>query len=245
MPSQSRDFYPPEYTARSRAVLDRMHQGVPDAVLIGGWATWVRTGGAMSHDIDLIVTRAQLAAIRTMTEEMSESRHLGGRKWRASADGIHLDLYVPHQSRLGQHLQLRTERLVDRHEVIKGWLVLDLPGHVATKFAALLDRPDTNPGEKDRDEIMALLAQGIEPAEAVRVLHDASMRTAEEVSQLIGRAYAYLGDLSLSRDDRRHLNQLASQWQALSVSLERQGLTHAPEPPHLPRERRRGPGLSL
>jgi hypothetical protein len=35
----SREFYPPEFTDRSRAVLDRVHQAVPDAVLIGGWAT--------------------------------------------------------------------------------------------------------------------------------------------------------------------------------------------------------------
>ncbi len=40
---------------RAREVLDEVLAVVPTAILIGGWASWTRTGGAMSHDIDLIV----------------------------------------------------------------------------------------------------------------------------------------------------------------------------------------------
>jgi hypothetical protein len=56
MPPSTPGFYPPEFTERSRSVLGRVHEAVPDAVLIGGWGSWVRTGGPMSHDIDVIVT---------------------------------------------------------------------------------------------------------------------------------------------------------------------------------------------
>ena len=118
MSSRNQGFYPPEYTDRSRSVLNRVHSAVPDAVLIGGWATWVRTGGPMSHDIDLIVTRPQLELIKEMTDDFIKSRHLGGRKWRATLDDIHIDLYVPFDSRLGQHLQLRTEVLVRKQEIV-------------------------------------------------------------------------------------------------------------------------------
>jgi hypothetical protein len=185
MPSSSPGFYPPEFTERSRAVLQRVHEAVPDAVLIGGWGTWLRTGGPMSHDIDLIVTRPQLAGLTALVDELSESRHLAGRKWRGSLDGIHLDLYVPHQSRLGQHLQLRTEHLVRRTQVLDGWVVLQPAAHLATKVAALVDRPDSAPGDKDRHEIMALLSQGIDTAEAVAVIHEASVRPPHEVTALI------------------------------------------------------------
>jgi hypothetical protein len=226
-------------------VLNRVHEAVPHAVLIGGWATWVRTGGPMSHDIDLIVTRPQLAFIRTMTEEMSESRHLAGRKWRATLDGIHLDLYVPHDSLLGQHLQLRTERLMGHQETVDGWVVLDPPGHVATKLAALLDRPDTIPGEKDRQEIAALLARGVDGSEAVRVLHDASTRAPREVTQLIDQAFVYLGDLQLNRDQRRHLNEIANQWRAHSIGHEPLGPSIADPDPSPRDRRRRGPSLGL
>ncbi|MGH9119375.1 MAG: hypothetical protein ACRD0A_16335 [Acidimicrobiales bacterium] len=223
MPSPKRDFYPPELTERSRSVLDRVHDALPDAVLIGGWAMWVRTGGAMSHDIDLIVTRPQLAVISRLSADTSESRHLAGRKWRGVIDGIHLDLYVPHQSLLGQHLQLRTEWLIERREQVKGWVLLDLAGHLATKFAALLDRPDSIPGDKDRGEIMALLALGVDPGEAVGVMHRASARSATEVSQLIAEAFDYLRDLDLDRRGRQALTEMATDWVARSQPMEQGG----------------------
>jgi hypothetical protein len=219
MPSRNKDFYPPEFTEHSLSVLNRVREEVPDAILIGGWGTWVRTRGAMSHDIDLIVSRPQLAILGRLADEMSESRHLGGRKWRGTLDGVHLDLYVPHQSRLGRELQLRPERLIDRQDVVDSWVVLDRPGQFATKLAALLDRPDSTPGEKDRHEIMDLLSQGIDSGDAVRAIHYASLRPAAEVTELIGDAFRYLGDLELDRAERRHLNQLGTQWLKHSLQL--------------------------
>lgn len=234
MTPPSQEFYPPEFTERSRAVLDRIHEGVPDAVLIGGWATWVRTGGAMSHDIDLIVTRPQLEVITGLAEDLSESRHLAGRKWRGTLDDVHLDLYVPYESRLGQRLQLRVERLVHRQQLVDTWIVLDLPGHVATKVAALLDRPDSMPGEKDRQELMALLLEGVDPAEAVGVVHDASTRTPGDVHRLIAEAFTYLGEMTLDQDERRRLRHIQQEWSAASQQV----LTHlAQTEPELERDR--------
>lgn len=241
MPSSSPGFYPPEFTERSRAVLDRVHEAVSDAVLIGGCGTWLRTGGPMSHDIDLIVTRPQLATLTALVDEMSESRHLAGRKWRGTLARIHLDLYVRHQSRLGQHLELRTERLVRRTEVIEGWVVLEPPAHLATKLAALVDRPDSAPGDKDRHEIMALLAQGVDAADAVNVVHGASARAPAEVTQLIARAFDYLGDLRLDRDQRRTLNQLAREWNDHSRRLSHD----TSSPPNSTLPGRRGPDRGL
>ena len=150
-------FYSSEQTDLSRAVLGEVVAAVPDAILIGGWASWVRTGGAMSHDIDLIVTRAELEQPEAMVDDLSESRHLGGVKWRATWRDIHLDLYVAHQSQLGTNLQLRVEKLAPYVEQVNGYRVLNIPAHTATKVAALLDRPDSMPGRKDRYEILRLL----------------------------------------------------------------------------------------
>ncbi len=222
-----------------------MHSAVPDAVLIGGWATWVRTGGPMSHDIDLIVTRPQLELIKEMTDDFSKSRHLGGRKWRATLDDIHIDLYVPFDSRLGQHLQLRTEVLVRKQEIVDGWVLLDLPGHIATKFAALIDRPESNPGEKDRLEILDLLAQGVDSAEAVQALHAASTLSSQEVTQLIVKAFSYLGDLQIGRDQRKHLNELGVQWQEQSIKRQLHDLSKVGTVPPEHDRQRRGPGLGL
>lgn len=235
MTPPSQEFYQPELTERSRAVLYRVHVAVPDAVLIGGWATWVRTGGAMSHDIDLIVTRPQLEVITGLAEDVSESRHLAGRKWRGTLDDVHLDLYVPYESRLGRRLQLRVERLLDRQEHIDKWIVLDLSGQVATKLAALLDRPDSMPGEKDRQELMALFRAGVDPEEAIGVANDASTRTPADVDRLIDEAFGYLGELSLDQDQRRQLRRLHNEWKTASQQM----LVHlAPTEPELESDRK-------
>jgi len=205
-------FYSSEQTELSRAVLDEVLDAVPEAILIGGWGTWVRTGGPMSHDIDLILGRGELAALESMVDDLSVSHHLAGTKWRATWRSIHLDLYVPHQSQLGANLQLRTERLAAHHERHDRYRVLTVPAHLATKLAALLDRPDSLPGRKDRLEILALLA---DPAAAAtpRVVADASARTAEQQRVLLGKAFEFLAaDSSLNRAGRERLRRTSTAW---------------------------------
>lgn len=127
MAPEPKPFYPPELTERSRTVLHAVCDAVPGAILIGGWGTWVRIGGAMSHDIDLIVTHDQLGAVANLGTDTSESHHVGGQKWRTLVAGIHVDLYVPYQSRLGQALRLRVEDLAAHSEGLDRWTVLTLP----------------------------------------------------------------------------------------------------------------------
>ncbi|MGH9279774.1 MAG: hypothetical protein ACRD12_16955 [Acidimicrobiales bacterium] len=209
----SRDFYPSEFTARSRAVLDEVRAIVPGAVLIGGWGTWARTRGPMSHDVDLILSRGELDVLSQQVEDLSATSHFGGRTWRARRKDVHLDLYVPYESTLGQRLELRVEALMSRQEEVEGWRVLDLPAHTCTKFAALLDRPDSDPGEKDRHEIVGLLGLGVDASEAAAVLHEASKRTPEELPALVDRAFGYLQDLDLDRRGRAGLREAAARWQ--------------------------------
>ena len=209
-------FYSSEQAEQSKAVLDDLLAPVPEAILIGGWGTWARVGGAMSHDVDLIVSRAELNQVRGMVDELSESHHLAGTKWRGTWRGIHVDLYAPYQSRLGANLQLRVEALVPYAEVVEGRQLLSVPAHVATKVAALLDRPDSLPGRKDRQELLSLLALP-GSAQAPAVIKAASARTATEVAALIERTFAYLsGQPELTRKDRANLRQMAQHWQLMA-----------------------------
>jgi hypothetical protein len=206
-------FYSSEQTEQSKAVLDDLLAAVPGAVLIGGWGTWARVGGAMSHDVDLLVTRAELAQVQAMVDDFSQSQHLAGTKWRGTWRGVHIDLYAPFQSRLGANLQLRVEVLVPYAETVGGRRLLSVPAHVATKVAALLDRPDSLPGRKDRQELHALLAlPGAGGAAAV--IKAASQRTPAQVAALIGQAFVFMaGEPSLNRQNRARLRQMAGQWQ--------------------------------
>ncbi len=210
------EFYPPEATALSREVLDEVLAAAPEAVLIGGWGSWVRTRGPMSHDIDMILGRNQLAVIEGLVDDLSDSRHLAGRKWRGTWRGVHLDLYVPFESKLGQRLALRTEVLIEHTEVVEGYRVLTVDAHIATKLAALLDRPATLPGFKDREEIRALLADGGGRGTPA-ILTESSERLAMELVELTAEAFGHLAKAAppavLSRQERARLSAASRQWE--------------------------------
>lgn len=205
-------FYSSEQTEQSKAVLDEVLAMLPEAILIGGWGTWARVGGPMSHDIDLIVTRGELAQVRRFVDEFTESHHLAGTMWRGTWRGIHLDLYAPYQSKLGANLQLRVEALVPFSEVVEGRRLLQVPAQVATKVAALLDRPHSLPGRKDRQELLTLLALP-DSSRAPAVIKAASARTPGQLASLVDRTFEFMvGQSTLNQRDRARLRQLGQQW---------------------------------
>lgn len=201
------EFYPRTYTDVSREVLDRFLADFPDAILIGGWASWARIGVLQSHDIDVIVGPELLPKIEDKYGPVTASTHIGGRKWRAEHDRIHLDIYVAYQSRLGNRLRLRVEALSAHAERVGGWRLLALPAHLATKFAALLDRPESQPGEKDRHEVWGLLEKGIAPDDVAEIMR-ASEAPALQVVTAIRDVFTFLADMELTRVQRRHLRGL-------------------------------------
>ena len=221
-------FYSSEQAEQSEAVLDDLLAALPGAILIGGWGTWARVSGAMSHDVGLIVTRAELAQLGTMVDELSEPHHLAGTKWRGTWRGIHINLYALYQSRLGTNLQLRVEALAPYAEAVEGRRLLSVPAHIATKVAALLDRPDSLPGRKDRQELFNLLALP-GSAGAPEVIKAASARSPAEVAALVQRAFVFLsGQPGLGRQDRARLRQLAQHWQRAAAPAPPSDLTPGP-----------------
>lgn len=224
------EFYPKEYTDAGRRVLDRFLGDFPDAILIGGWASWARIGVLQSHDIDAIVGPELLSQVAEKYGALTVSTHIGGKKWRGEFQRIHLDLYVPYQFRLGGRLRLRVEDLPPHAERVDGWQLLSMPAHLATKFAALLDRPDSEPGEKDRIEIWRLMEQAIAPEEVAGVLR-ASEAPAIQVLAAIRDVFEFLEDLDLSRRERWRLRVLKSALIDASQRVFAEALGDAPGPP--------------
>ena len=221
-------FYSSEQAEQSKFVLDDLLAEVPEAILIGGWGTWARVGGAMSHDVDLIVTRAELALVGDIVDELSESHHLAGTRWRGTWRDIHIDLYAPYQSRLGANLQLRVEALLPYAEAVEGRRLLSVPAHVTTKVAALLDRPDSLPGRKDRQELLNLLALP-GSGDAPLVIKVASARSPAEVAALIQQTFVFLsGQPGLGRQDRARLRQMAQRWRLAAAPGPPSDLTPGP-----------------
>lgn len=205
-----------------RLVLDFLGHDLEPSILIGGWATVARVGGEISHDIDLIIGPPEVRdKVRATLSELSESHHLQGVKWRGDFEGVHVDVYIPHQSQLGGKLRLKVEVLAEHTERLpdSAWCLLTLEAHTISKFAALLDRPDTEKGFKDAREILRLLELGVEPTTAANILAAASATPATELPELIDTAFTLLTPRSgANKAQRERLRRWQREWHAAITS---------------------------
>ncbi|HLQ15864.1 MAG TPA: hypothetical protein VK256_08415 [Candidatus Eisenbacteria bacterium] len=199
--SPERRFRPDEDFVQ--AVMQRFVRDFPDVVLIGGWATYIRTRVAKSHDIDIIVDHQTLAKLEAKFQ-LSPSHHISGRKFEIKVEGVGVDVYPVYQSKLGQRLQIPVEVLIKHTEKIDRTRVLTTEAQFVAKMAALLDRQDTLPGEKDRREIWELLnsGQGVDFRVVAGILRAGGWEGTRQ-SELLDQTFDLLGETAdLSRHDR-------------------------------------------
>lgn len=189
-----------------QVVMQRFVRDFPDVVLIGGWATYIRTRVAKSHDIDIIVDHATLAKLGEKFQ-LSPSRHIGGRKFEIKVEGVGVDVYPVYQSKLGQRLQIPVEVLINYTEKIDRTRLLTTEAQFVAKMAALLDRQDTLPGEKDRREMWELM--NTEPGVDFKVVSGilrAGGWEGRRQSEVLDQTFDLLGETAdLSRNDRAAL----------------------------------------
>ncbi|HEY8863007.1 MAG TPA: hypothetical protein VIO37_02410 [Candidatus Dormibacteraeota bacterium] len=187
-------------------MMRRFVREFPDAVLVGGWATYLRTGVAKSHDIDIIVDHATLAKLGAKFQ-LSPSQHISGRKFEIQVEGVGVDVYPVYQSKLGRRLQVPVEILINHTEKIDRTRVLTAEAQFVAKMAALLDRPDTLPGEKDRREMWELINSGrdLDFTAVVGILQRAGWEGTRQTELLI-QTFDLLGETAdLSKHDRAML----------------------------------------
>lgn len=200
-----------------RTLVDHLGHDLEPSILIGGWATYLRVGGPMSHDIDLIIGDDTVRAkLENRLDELTKTVHLS-EKWSGEVDGVHLDIYLPYASQLGSRLRLRVEVLRNYVEPpwdsSQKWLMLTIEAHVISKMAALLDRSSTVKGEKDANEVLALLRVGVDPSIAVGILRDATAGPVEDIPNQIEDAFRLVAErANTNREDRKWLGQLRREW---------------------------------
>ena len=206
-----------------RLVLDYLGEELEPSILIGGWATVARVGGEISLDIDLIIGSPEVREkVRATLSEISESNHLQGTKWRGSFEGVHVDVYIPHQSELGGKLRLKVEVLAEHTEPFgtSGWRLLTVEAHTISKLAALLDRPDSEKGFKDAREVLRLLELGVSPTLATQILVSASAIDSTELPDLVATAFDLLGPRSgANKAQREQIRRWKREWVAEVTGL--------------------------
>ncbi|REJ08038.1 hypothetical protein DY023_01880 [Microbacterium bovistercoris] len=196
-------------------MLDYLGEELDPSILIGGWATHLRVGGEISYDIDFIVTTDSRHRIPQVLPDATDNTVHQGRKFTGELEGVHLDIYVPHESQLGMHLRLKVEVLakyVD-DKIAPPWLLLTIEAHAVTKLAALLDRPHSEKGAKDARELLALLKKGVDAEVALRILAEATAGSVADIPQYVVEMFRLIHDLAKpSKDDQKTLAALRRAW---------------------------------
>ncbi len=181
--------------------------------MIGGWAAYLRLQAQKSHDIDLIVDMATMSKLQGLYQ-LEARKHLAGRKYKTVIRGVGVDVYAAHQSELGERLRLPVEALQRHAETVADHRTLRPEALFVTKLAALLDRPDTLPGEKDRQDIWAILRY--DPArwrsDVVAEIFRQARLDPESRRPLIEEGLGYLAETDgLSRSDKHLLKRVGGE----------------------------------
>jgi len=122
-------------------------------VLIGGWAVWLYTRALKSKDIDMLVDFEELSRMR---RDLPIAKNDRLRKYEYRRGMVDVDIYVPHYSDLG----LPVEYLMAETRIVEGFRVPEPELLLILKQKAAAGRVGSVKGEKDRIDIMALLASG-------------------------------------------------------------------------------------
>jgi hypothetical protein len=199
----------------------------PDAVLIGGWASYLRARVAKSYDIDIIVDHVTLGKLGAKFQ-LAPSRHISGQKFAFEIDGVGVDVYPVYQSKLGRRLQIPVDVLIENTEKIDRTRVLTAEAQFVAKMAALLDRPDTLPGDKDRREMYGLInsGSGLDFTAVAGILLRGGW-LGKRQTELIDQIFDLLGETAnLSKQDRAmlKLNRVRARQAALAAQRRDQEL---------------------
>lgn len=145
------DYYHHLVTDKSFIILQDLRRRY-DFVLIGGWAVFFFTKNLKSKDIDCIVDHAVLQKLRTEHALVKNERL---RKYEIHVEEIDVDIYVHHYSDLGISIDV-----IEKNTVRREGFVLPRPEILLLlKQRAYADRQGTPKGEKDRIDIVSLLAR--------------------------------------------------------------------------------------
>lgn len=147
------DFYRDEQVRGAQSVLARLQQIVPDAVILGGWAVFLYTGGQRSTDVDIAVDFPSLGRLQQeFGAALTKNPNL--RKYELIIDRVEVDVLVVHFSNAG----IPIEELLEPTVSITGFRVMSAEGLLAMKLCAWIDRAGRPKGDKDEADVLSMLS---------------------------------------------------------------------------------------
>lgn len=124
-----------------------------DFVLIGGWAVYFLTKAMKSKDIDIIVDFEILSEMKNAID-LRKNEKL--KKYSAEIEGIDIDIYMPYYSKF----VVPVKEIMSQAISIEGFKIPNPEMLLLLKQQAEFSRKNTIKGQKDRIDIIALLASG-------------------------------------------------------------------------------------
>ena len=143
------NYYRDLVTTKSWQLLQHLAKNY-NFVLIGGWAVWLYTRQLKSKDIDLVIEFDELAKLKAAYPLTKNDRL---KKYEIIQSEIHIDIYVPHYSRLG----LPAENILKSAVSLAGFRVPPPETLLILKQTASTNRVGSSKGRKDLIDIISLL----------------------------------------------------------------------------------------
>ncbi|MBU1131254.1 hypothetical protein KJ840_03925 [Patescibacteria group bacterium] len=120
-------------------------------ILIGGWAVFFYTHSLKSKDIDIIIDFEELSKLKENYEVFKNDRL---KKYEISIEEVDIDIYLPRYS----EFCLPIEDIQKTSRLLEGFKVPTLEILLILKQQAYLARRGSVKGEKDKLDILSLLA---------------------------------------------------------------------------------------
>ena len=143
-------YYQDLITAKSFKILQDMKRQYK-FILIGGWAVFLYTQALKSKDVDIIVDYEELEKLRADFTLIKNNRL---RKYEVVIKEIDIDIYVPFYS----HLGIPVEDIKKYSQNIEGFMAPKKEILLILKQTAYFERQASPKGEKDKIDIISLLA---------------------------------------------------------------------------------------
>ncbi len=137
-------------TDKSFQVLQALKQEF-QFILIGGWAVYFYTQQIKSKDIDIIVNYSELGRLKAKYPVRKNERL---KKYEINLAEFDIDIYLPHYSNLGCPI----EKITAQTQNQKGFIVPKIEILLALKIFAYQQRKNSIKGEKDKLDIISILA---------------------------------------------------------------------------------------
>ena len=146
------EFWNSLLTEKSWNILLELSKEPFDFILIGGWAAYLWTNLHKSKDVDIVLEDIQ--ALDYLKKKYNLKKNDNLKKYEIQFEEIDVDIYVPFYSKLA----IPAEEIKKYATRIKGLKVVKPEALLILKQGAELERKESVKGNKDRVDIMTLLA---------------------------------------------------------------------------------------